>query len=195
MWFLGQEQVWTNRPVEHSLAQSQSAAAPGVTGDTWRSTGHNNNNNSNNTAPAAAWGNPILTPLTHRNPPNLPSLLLPLRSVGVGHFDLFMNSLTFYHQLAPPVTDKGRLQVSDHLNRTSDECSDGQESRGRVLSGWWLAALKDFWMSLLRSVIWKKEGERNRKVMAPWQAIDHPDDPLTRPLSRRMSLPAAPSII
>lgn len=56
--------------------------------------------------------------------------------------------------------------------------------------------LKDSWMSCMRSVIRKKEGEKNRKVKAPWEAIGRPDDPpLTRPPSRRMSLPATPSII
>lgn len=58
------------------------------------------NNNNDNTAPAAARGHPILTPLTHRIPPSPPSLLLQLCPVGVGLFDLFMTSLTFYPQLA-----------------------------------------------------------------------------------------------
>lgn len=131
-FFLGHERAWKNRPVEESLAQSYSPAAPGVKEEAQCSPGHRKQQAFPiNTAPAIAWEHSILTPLTHHVPPSPPSLTLPSIPLSSGWafwpyygcFDLFL------HQ-APTVADKGTLQVSDQLNRTSDKSSDGQDGQG-----------------------------------------------------------------
>lgn len=127
-FFLGHEQGWKNRPVEESLAQSYSPAAPGVREEAQCSPGHRKQQAFPiNTAPAVAREHSILTPLTHHVPPSLTLSSIPLSRGWAfwpyyGCFDLFLQQA--------PVEDKGTLQVSDQLNRTSDKGSDGQGSWG-----------------------------------------------------------------
>lgn len=129
-FFLGHEQAWRNRPVEESLAQSYSPAAPGVREEAQCSPGHRKQRAFPiNTAPAVAREHSILPPLTHHVPPSPPSLALPSIPLSRGFWPYYWCFDLFLEQ-APPVVDKGTLQVSDQLNRTSDKGSDGQDSRG-----------------------------------------------------------------
>lgn len=163
-FFLGPEHAWTNRPVEESLAQSHSPAAPGVREDT-RCSGHTQQQAFPiNAAPAVARGHSVRPPLTHcisshssQSPSSFPSA-----PPGWAFLTLLW--------IAWPFSWAGILQVSDQLNRTPDK--DGRTDR--TVEG----GLKDSWMSWMRSVIWRKESERSRNVKASRQAIDHPDDPL-----------------
>lgn len=105
-------------------------------------------------------------------------LLLPLHSAGVGLFDLFNEQFDLSSSVGSSSCGQGHVAGRWSFEQTAWRVLGWTGQSGdRLRRGWRSGGSKHFWMSSMRSLIWKKEVTRNKKVKAPWQAIDRPDAP------------------